>query len=417
MNRKNNLFDNKPVLANFVYLSSIQGVNLVAPLLTLPYLARVVGFEGLGILATAAATSSLLGLFIDWGFNLTATRSVSTRRDDLVEVSHIFSAVTVAKLVLIMFSFIVLISLILFVSSVSQYSLVYLFSFTFVACQALLPTWVFQGLERMATIAVINAAGKIVATVLVLLLVSEPDEVATVPLIYTFVALASVAMAIFRLHTKFGIRFASPKMARVLGVVKDGRAIFTATLAGFLYSQGPILTLNFFTDLNTVGKYSIAQKISIAAVSIFQSLSQAFFPKLSRLWIEAPERFVSLVRRYILATQLTSSAILAILFIFAPFIYLLLTGSKDQQGIEAIRYWLVVSQFTVLSVMLNPVLVSLGVDRNMAWMYVVCGSAFLVYSWALTSIFLLKGMLISMIIVEASISIASIIIFTLKSKK
>ena len=126
-----------PVFANFASLAAIQGVNLIAPFLTLPYLARVIGFEGLGILATAAATCAWLGLLIDWGFNLTATRAVSTRRDDLAEVRRIFSVVTMAKLALIVLSFVVLAGLWLAVPSVRRYYLAYLFSFTFVACQAL----------------------------------------------------------------------------------------------------------------------------------------------------------------------------------------------------------------------------------------------------------------------------------------
>jgi hypothetical protein len=61
--------------------------------------------------------------------------------------------------------------------------------------------------------------------------------------------------------------------------------------------------------------------------------------------------------------------------------------------------------------MLNPVLVSIGRDRDMARMYVVCGSAFLIYSWILTRQLKLEGMLISMVIVETTIMVASLASF------
>ena len=401
----------RPVFANFASLAAIQGVNLLAPLLTLPYLARVVGFEGFGILATAAATCAWFGILIDWGFNLTATRSVSTRRDDLEEVRRIFSAVTMAKLALIVLSFVVLAGLTFAVPSVRQYYLAYLFSFTFVASQALFPAWTFQGLERMAPVAVINAVGKLVSTALVLLLVNQPDEFARIPLINTIVSLGSVVVAMHRLHAKFGISFVRPAVAQVLAMLKDGRQIFVATAAGNIYSQGSVLILNLFTDVASIGKYSIAQKISVAAVSVFGSLSQAYFPHISRLWVEAPERFMILVRRYVGATQLVSAVLLGTLFVFAPIVYPLLTGSHDAQGIAAIRYWLVVAQLTVLSVMLNPALVSIGLDRSMARMYIACGVAFLAYSCVLTKLFLLQGMLTSMVIVETTIAIASLASF------
>jgi PST family polysaccharide transporter len=403
-------------LANFISLAAIQGTNLLVPLLTFPYLARVLGFKGVGILATAAATCAIFGILIDWGFNLTATRAVSTRRDDLREVSCIFSAVTMAKLILIALSLIVLAGLWLAIPLVSQHLSAYLFSFTFVACQALLPTWVFQGLERMASLAIINAIGKIIAMGLLLLLVNQADDFALVPLIYTVVTVATVAVAMYRLRSKFGISFTRPPTIKVVAMLNDGRSIFTATIAGYVYSQGPVLILNAFTDLTTVGKYSIAQKISGAAVSIFQSVSQAYFPHLSRLWLTAPGSFVTLVRRYIGATQLMSSILLGTLFIFPDHIFYVLTGTNDAQGIQAMRYWLVIAQLTVLSVTLNPVLVSIGSDRNMAKMYVLCGGAFLFYSFVLTWRFKLEGMLISMVIVEATIALTSLALFMGMSK-
>lgn len=389
---------------------------MVAPLLTLPYLARVIGFEGLGILATAAATCAWLGILVDWGFNLTGTRAVSTRRIDLEEVSRIFSAVTATKFILILLSSALLAGTALVVPPIKQHGAVYLFSFTFVAAQALLPTWAFQGMERMASIAVINAAGKIISAMLVLLLVKHRHQVVIVPFINTIVSLAVAAVATYQLRTKLGVRYARPTATQIRSVLRDGREIFVATAAGNIYSQGPVLILNLFADIISVGKYSIAQKISVAAVSIFQSVSQAYFPHLSRLWLDAPGRFVSLVQRYVGTTQLASAILLGTLFTFAPDVYLLLTGARDPQGIEAIRYWLVIAQLTVLSVLLNPVLISIGRDRDMARMYIGCSLSFLAYSCVLTWQFRLQGMLTSMIIVEATIALASIASFVRGTK-
>jgi PST family polysaccharide transporter len=400
-----------PVFRNFVSLATIQGANLLAPLLTLPYLARMIGFEGLGILATAAATCAWLGILIDWGFNLTATRAVATRSHDVEEVARIVSAVTAAKVVLMLLSAAVLAVLLAAVPSVRQYGAVYVFSFAFVVAQAMLPAWAFQGMQRMGSVAAINAAAKLVSAALVLLLVQDSDQFARVPLINAVVSLIAAAMAMRQLRTRLGVRIGRPTWTEMGQMLRGGREIFVATAAGNIYSQGPVLILNLFTDVASVGKYSIAQKISMAAVSIFQSLSQAYFPHISQLWVEAPGCFLRLVRRYIGATQLASAALMGTLFAIAPLVYLLLTGARDAAGIEAIRFWLVVAQLTVLAVMLNPVLVSLGRDRDMARMYIGCSLAFVAYSSVLTQLFLLRGMLMSMVIVEATICLASVASF------
>ena len=390
-------------------LASIQGVNLLAPLLTLPYLARVLGFEGLGLLATAAATCAWFGILIDWGFNLTATRAVSTSREVPGEVARIYTGVMCAKSALILISLLVLLIMALVLPSVRQYCAVYIYSFALVATQALFPTWIFQAMERMASVAVVNAVGKVIAAAVILLAVHRPTDVALVPLINTVVALLAAAATTYNLHARLGVRLLRPKLEYMKKVVKDGGAIFIATAAGNIYSQGPVLILNVFSDIASVGKYSIAQKIATASVSLFQSLAQAYFPRLSRLWLSSPKEFLQLVKRSVLSTQLASAALLGTLFAGAPLVYLLLTGAHDDVGITAIRYWLVIGQLTVLCVMLNPVLISIGRDRDMARMYVACSVLFLVYSCALTKMFALQGMLRSMVLVELSIAIVSVI--------
>jgi O-antigen/teichoic acid export membrane protein len=111
-----------------------------------------------------------------------------------------------------------------------------------------------------------------------------------------------------------------------------------------------------------------------------------------------------------------SVVLLGTLFISAPIIYPILTGSHDAAGIEAMRYWLVIAQLTVLSVMLNPALVSIGLDRSMARMYIACGVVFLAYACVLTKLFLLQGMLMSMVIVETTIALASFASFARGTK-
>lgn len=396
-----------PVLANFVFLASIQGINLLAPMLTLPYLARTVGLDHLGILATAAATCAWLSIVIDYGFNLTATRSISTQRDDPDMVSRIYSAVMSAKLGLIAGAFAMFVAIAAIFPSTRLYLSVYVFSFTFVVAQALLPVWIFQGMEHMAPLAVINAVGKLTAAALTLTLIKRPQDFAGVPLINTCVSLVSALAATWVLHTRLRVRFMRPDKKQVRHVLREGRAVFVATAAGNIYNQGPVLILNAFADAASVGKYSIAQKVATAAVSLFQSLSQAYFPQLARMWAESSERFVALMKRYLLATQLASAVLFGVLFALAPFVYLLLTGMRDADGIAAIRYWMVAAQLIVFSVMINPVLIAIGRDRDMARMYIGCGFAFLAYGCILTKFFLLRGMLTSILIVEVTIAIAS----------
>ena len=83
--------DGRTVASNMAYLTVLQAVSYLFPLLTMPYLARVLGADGLGKIAFAAAVIMWLQTVTDWGFNYTATREVAKERDNWDKVSQIFS--------------------------------------------------------------------------------------------------------------------------------------------------------------------------------------------------------------------------------------------------------------------------------------------------------------------------------------
>ena len=71
-----------PIRKTLLYLILIQGGNYIVPLLMLPYLGRVLGVREFGVLALCQAVTQYLVLLTDYGYNFTATRLVSVRRND-----------------------------------------------------------------------------------------------------------------------------------------------------------------------------------------------------------------------------------------------------------------------------------------------------------------------------------------------
>ena len=83
--------DGKRIVKNFGYLLLLEVATHLFPLITLPYLGRVIGVEGFGLLAIGTAVISYVQAITKYGFDYSSVRDVARYRDSIGEVSKIVS--------------------------------------------------------------------------------------------------------------------------------------------------------------------------------------------------------------------------------------------------------------------------------------------------------------------------------------
>lgn len=178
--------DKKQLFSNIYYLAIVQGINYILPLLTLPYLSRILGPSNIGIIAFSGAVIGYLVLITDFGFNLSATRQISIHRKDLNEVNKVFSSVLTIKFILMFFCFLLLVLANFLLKWNNLEIKIFIITFGMVIGRVIDMFWIFQGFEMMKYITYLNLSTRILFTIGVFIFVKSPTDILIVPILTTF---------------------------------------------------------------------------------------------------------------------------------------------------------------------------------------------------------------------------------------
>ena len=141
-----------PVSQNAFALYWVQVATFIAPLVTLPYLSRVLGAHAFGLVVFSLSLSFVLGLCVDFGFPAWATRMAAALRNDRPALARLASRVLSAKLALSLGSYGRRGNRAGRGSQAPRGALLVLFAWVAAVANGLTPTWFFIGLERVKLI-------------------------------------------------------------------------------------------------------------------------------------------------------------------------------------------------------------------------------------------------------------------------
>ena len=335
--RLTNTEDKKRLLSNFVSLSVLQGANYILPLITLPYLVRVLGPERYGLISFAQAFIQYFNILTDYGFNLSATREVSIYRDDKEKVSEIFSSVMIIKFGLLILSFIIMTVLVFSFGKFRQDWLIYFLTFGMVVGQVLFPVWFFQGMERMKYITYLNITARLIFTVAIFVFIHQASDYIYVPLLNFMGSLVAGVLSLWIVFRNFNVNFKLPSVADIKHQLREGWYIFISTMAISLYTTSNTFILGLFTNNTVVGYYSGAEKIIKAIQGLLSPVSQTIYPHISKLASESKEKAIKFIRKITLLVGGASFVLSLVIFIFADVIVRLLLGNQYLESIVILR--------------------------------------------------------------------------------
>ena len=276
---------NTKLFKNGFWLFILQVFNTVVPLVTLPYITRVLGTENYGIFSIALNWITYFQVIVEYGFGFTGARKVSIQSDK--DIQPLYSRIISARLLLLLLSYLAMnvFSVITQISRERYISMNILFLVIIGISFQL--TWLFQGKQDMKFITIVNAVSRLISVLLVFIIVREKNHLFLYCFCYSATFILSAAIGIALANRKYGLKVRLSKLREAFNEIKDGWYLFISQAMSKIISAVGTTVLGAVATESAIGIYSAIYKLPQMMILFFSPVSQALYPHISVKFIES----------------------------------------------------------------------------------------------------------------------------------
>lgn len=319
----------KTLLANFTYLSIIEVIGLLLPLVTYPYVIRTVGAENYGVVVFCQAIIAYIIIIINFGYNVSATRKVSENRDDIYKIREIYSSVVFQKLLIFILCIVISVVALLFLKF--EYSIILLGFIGLCVQEVFFPVWLFQGLEKMKFITIITFFAKCSYLVLIFIFIHNRSDYIYIPILYSVGGVITAIMSMIILKRKFNIYFIKVSVRRLKEDFFESLPFFASRFSTVVMERSNVIAIGSFFSYEMVAIYDICIKIISIIKTPFSLVAQVLYPNVAK------SKDMSLVRRSVVLLLVFAILISIVVSIGAKSIVLLLSDSTMLEAVPILR--------------------------------------------------------------------------------
>ncbi len=320
---------------NFIYNSILTASNFIFPLITYPYVSRVLGVSNIGLCGFTDSIINYFILFSMLGIGATGIREVANNKGNKEHLKKTFSSLILLNIICTTIALLILITAIYFVPKLYENKELMLLGGAKLIFNVFLVEWFFKGLEDFKFITIRSFIVKLLFIIAVFLLVKGKDDV---KIYYALMVGTVVFNAI--LNNWYRKRFISFSFKSISfsPFIKSFFTIGSFLILTSMYTSFNVAYLGFVAGDTEVGYYSTATKLYGILLSVFTALTAVILPRMSSLVSEGRLNEVK---------QLTSKSydvliafclpLITISTIFAPQIIEIIAGKGYEGAIIPMR--------------------------------------------------------------------------------
>lgn len=272
-------FNKIKLIENFFSLVVLNIVNYVFPIIIIPILINRLGVESYGMYIFSFTILNYLNLIVQYGFNFSSTNKIAKNQDKKLIIENVYTSVTIIRLV---FSIVLTLIILLIGLFVGDKILLNLLGIGIFFGQGLIPIWLFQGLEKMKYLTIVNTIVRVLSFILILIFINDSSDMNLLMGIQSISFIIGAILSFFLVRYELKFRFVKPTLISLKENLQEGWSLFLSTIGMNLYRESGVVLLGLISGYTTVGLYSPAEKL-VKGVQSFANISvTALYPYFSK---------------------------------------------------------------------------------------------------------------------------------------
>lgn len=286
--------DEKNSLAlNAVFNVVYRMLNILFPLITAGYVARVLTPVGVGLYSVVQNNVSYFVIFAMLGIPAYAIREIAKIRDDRQKKDKLFSELLVLNAILTTVSLLLFFVCLFCIDYLNKELVLYLICGITILTNYINIDWYFQAVEEYRFIAVRSIIIKVLSMTAVFMFVRNPDDLYIYAFIYSLANCTQYLINIIWARNNVSLRL---KGLELWSHTKPLVYLTLYVISIEIYSHVDITMLGVIDGETTVAFYSCAQRVISLVVTFIISVTAVFLPRLSYYYANEREKFYQLTK-------------------------------------------------------------------------------------------------------------------------
>ena len=267
------------IISNYIFNVTYNILVIALPLVTVPYVSRVLGAEKIGQYGYTQSVVNIFVLLGTLGTQIFAQREIAYHQDEKEERSRVFWEMLTLRMLTVGVACIIY-GIMVYINK--HYTILYMIQVIDIAAAFFDITWFFQGIEEFKKTVIRNILVKLVIVIMMFLLVRDEKDLPVYVLLHSL-ALLIGNLSLYWYLPKYVISI-SIKKIHPLRYLRRVLVLFVPQVAVQIYATLDKAMLGYLcgaSQVSQVGYYEQAQKIVRLLLSVIAALGTVMLPRMA----------------------------------------------------------------------------------------------------------------------------------------